>query len=119
VRNREHAGADRLLKLARGIELLHGRERRIRAFAGPATVEHPDALAVAVIHLDLDGRAEFPALGELRPVFLHLIRIGRGIGVGALRVEPLTRHPRQRAGGSRDHHCCSKCMAHGHPPLQR
>src|SRR6266567_4488121 len=55
--------ANRLLKLARGIELLHRRERRIRTFGRPATVEHPDALAVAVIHLDLDGRAEFPTLG--------------------------------------------------------
>jgi hypothetical protein len=70
---------------------------RRRQAGRPATVEHPDALAVAVIYLDLDGRAEFPALGELRPVFLHLIRIGRGIGVGALRVKPLTRHPQQCA----------------------
>jgi hypothetical protein len=47
--------ADRLLKFARGIELLHRRERRIRAFGRPATVEHPDALAIAVIDLNLDG----------------------------------------------------------------
>jgi hypothetical protein len=72
-----------------------------------------------VIDLDLDGRAEFPALPELRPAFLHLVRIGRDIGVGALRAKPLTRHTRQRASGSRDHHCRSKCMAHGRPPLQR
>src|SRR5262249_28668998 len=77
----------------------------------------PDALAIAVIHLDLDGRTEFPALGQLRPVLLHLVWIGRGIGVGTLRVKPLTRHPRQCAGGSRDHHCRSKCMAHSGPPL--
>src|SRR5262249_55877603 len=63
VRNREHVRADRLLKFARGIKLLHRRERRIRAFGRPATVEHPDALAIAVIDLDLDGRSEFPTLG--------------------------------------------------------
>src|SRR5262249_55507596 len=116
VRNRELVRADRRLKFARGIELLHRRERRIRAFPRSPTVEYPDALAIAVIDLDLDGRAEFPALFELRPGFLHLVRIGRGIGVGALRVKPLTRHPRQRASGSRDQHCRSKCMAHGRPP---
>src|SRR5262249_16038329 len=60
VRNRERARADRLLQFARGIELLHRRERRIRAFARPATVEHPDALAIAVIDLDFDRRSEFP-----------------------------------------------------------
>src|SRR5215468_10961171 len=63
VRNRELVRADRLLKFARRIELLHRRERRIRAFGRPATVEHPDALAIAVIDLDLDGRSEFPTLG--------------------------------------------------------
>src|SRR5262249_31395266 len=51
------------------------------------------------------------------PVFLHLVRIGRGIGAGPLRVKPLTRHPRQRDSGSRDHHCRSQCMAHSRPPL--
>src|SRR6266446_7523659 len=61
VRNREHARADRLLKFARGIELLHRRKRRIRAFGRPATIEYPDALAVAVIDLDLDGRSKLPA----------------------------------------------------------
>src|SRR5262249_9582690 len=44
VRNRERARADRLLKFAGGIELLDRRERRIRAFVRPATVEYPDAL---------------------------------------------------------------------------
>src|SRR5262249_6506537 len=88
-----------------------------RAFPRPATVEYPDALAISVIDMDLDGRAEFSALGYLRPIFLHLVWVGRGIGVGTLRVKPLTCHPRQRTGGSRDHHCRSKCMAHGRPPL--
>src|SRR5215510_8791476 len=63
VRNREFVRADRRLKFAQGIELLHGRERRVRAFPRPATVEYPYALAIAVIDLDLDGRTEFPALG--------------------------------------------------------
>src|SRR5262249_37757403 len=44
MRNREYVRADRLLKFARGIELLHRREGRIRAFPRSATVEHPDAL---------------------------------------------------------------------------
>src|SRR6516165_858096 len=63
VRNREHVRADRLLKFARRIELLHRRERRIRAFGRAATVEDPDALAIAVIDLDFDGCSEFPTLG--------------------------------------------------------
>src|SRR5262249_2434611 len=63
VRNRELVRADRLLKFAQGIELLHRRKRRIRAFGRPATVEHPDALAIVVIDLDLDGCSKFPTLG--------------------------------------------------------
>jgi hypothetical protein len=63
VRNRELVRADRLLKFARGIELLHRLERRIRTFGRSTAVEHPDALAIAMIDLDLDGRSEFPTLG--------------------------------------------------------
>ena len=55
-----------------------------------AAVEHPDALAVAVVDLDLDRGAELAAGRELGPVFLHLVGIGRGIGIGRLGV---TRSP--------------------------
>src|SRR5262249_61966961 len=63
VRNGELVRADRRLKFARGIELLHRRDRRVRAFPRPATGEYPDALAIAVIDLDLDGRSKFPTFG--------------------------------------------------------
>src|SRR5262245_38131417 len=63
VRNGELVCADRLLKLAGGIELHDRRDCRIRALSPATTLEHPDALAIAVIDLDLDGRSEFPTLG--------------------------------------------------------
>src|SRR5262249_47569395 len=59
----EHVGAERPDELAGGIELLDRWNHRIGAVVRCATVEHPNALAVAVINLHLDGLAKFPALG--------------------------------------------------------
>src|SRR5439155_16804324 len=49
-------------------------------------VEHPYALAVAMVDLDLDGLSELAALRELQPIVLHLVRIGRRIGIGGLAI---------------------------------
>src|SRR5262245_5070386 len=65
-----------------------------------------------------------PALGSAGPVVLYgtcnMLISPHFASVwppSALRVKPLTRLPRQRAGGSRNHHCRPKCMAHSRPPL--
>ena len=120
MRDGEQAGANRPLELAGRIEPHERRQRRVGAFARPATVEHPYALAVAVIDLNLDDAAKFPVGGELRPAFLHLIGIRRRIGGHALArtlghalgVAPISRDHHQGAGRDADHQCQADCMPH-------
>jgi hypothetical protein len=52
---------------------------------------------------------------ELRPVFLHLVTDWARHRDRRPARKPLAHHLRQRASGSRDHYCRSKCMAHGRP----
>src|SRR5262245_17729662 len=68
VRRNEHVGAEAPHELAGLIELLDRVAVRLLA-----AVEHPNALAVAVVDLDLDGPAELAARRELKKVILHLV----------------------------------------------
>ena len=72
---------------------------RVAAVVGAAAVEHPDALAVAVVDLDLDRLPELAAGRKLGPAVLHLVGIGRGIGIGRLGVDAIAGGEREGAGG--------------------
>src|SRR5262249_9568008 len=78
------------------IELYDRRQVRLGAVVGAATLEYPNAFAVA-IGLDRDYGSQLAAVRQLRPVLLHAVRVGRGIGIGRRLRERLTR--RQRGGG--------------------
>src|SRR5262249_16929377 len=112
VRLVEHVGAEAAHELAVRIELLD----RVAAVRGTA-VEHPDALAVAMVELDFDGPAKLAALRKLQPVVLHLVRIGRRIGIGGLGMAAIARGRPQRAGGDTDHQCHSRNVFHRTSPL--
>ncbi len=112
VRLDEHAGAEAPHELAVRVELLD----RVAPRIGTA-VEHPNALAVAMVDLDLDGRAELAALWELEPVVLHLVRIGRRIGIGGLGITTVA-GDRPRGDGDAGHQCHSHDVFHRAPPLQ-
>jgi hypothetical protein len=79
-------------------------------------VEHPNALAVAMVGLDLDGRAELATLRELQPVLLHRVRIGRRIGIGGLGKAAVAQDG-PRANGDANHQCHSHNVFQGAPPL--
>ena len=109
----EHIGAEAPHELAGRIELLD----RVAAVRGTA-VEHPDALAVAMVELDFDGPAKLAALRKLQPVVLHLVRIGRRIGIsGGLGIAAVA-GDRPRADGDADHQCHSHNVFHRAPPLR-
>src|SRR5450755_905453 len=108
----EHIGAEAPHELAGRIELLD----RVAAVRGTA-VEHPDALAVAMVDLDLDGPAELAALRELQPVVLHLVRIWRRIGIGGLGIAAVAGDG-PRADSDADHQCHSHNVFHRAPPLR-
>src|SRR6266568_2297770 len=99
VRVVEEVGAEAGDEFAAWIEFLDRIERRVGTRGGAAAVEHPDALAVFVSFY-ADRRSHLAAGGELRPVLLQAVRIGRGVGVGIrLRVSPLSRHRDRRHRG--------------------
>src|SRR5215831_390809 len=99
VRNSEFVGAERLFEHTGGAELQEWRDVRISAFVRFTTLEHPDALAVTMIHLDLDSLPKFAAAGQLRPAVLHLIWVGGSIRIGGLRVRPTPCRRHQHASG--------------------
>jgi hypothetical protein len=78
VRADEHAGAEALHQLARGIELLDGRQVRADTTLSAASIEDPDAAAVA-IDMDAGRGSDFSPLGELEKAVDGLIRAGKGV----------------------------------------
>src|SRR5262249_13816666 len=63
VRDGELIRAESLLERARSRKLDNRCDGRVRAFLRSAPLEHPDALAVAMVDLHLDGLSEFAAVG--------------------------------------------------------
>src|SRR3954471_6431015 len=76
MREVEHAAAKARYEPAGRIKLHDRCNVRLAAIVGAAAIEHPQTLAVT-IDLNSDRRAHFSTIGQLRPILLHLIRIGR------------------------------------------
>jgi len=80
VRKIDHAPAEALYQLAFFVELHDRIELRVRTRPCIfATVERPDALAVA-IDIKADDRAPFAPIRKLGPAICEFVRIGRLVG---------------------------------------
>src|SRR5262249_33196276 len=82
---------------------------------GGAAVEHPDALAVA-IDVDADRGAPFAPFRQLGPADVLAIRIGRGVGIGALRLQRLRPPPERRDDDDCERAARRRWLPHGASP---
>ena len=96
------AAAEVHQQLAGRIEFHDRIEVGALAGVGAAALVHPDALAVRVDG-DADRRAQFTARGQLRSPAVHVIGIGRRIGIGGLRIGAPSGGGDRRDGGQSQH----------------
>src|SRR5262249_41267863 len=90
VREIDESGAQAGHELAGRIELYDRRKFRLGAVFGAAPLEYPNSFAVAM-GLARVCASNFAATRQLRPVLLHAVGVGGGIGRGRLLRNRLTR----------------------------